>query len=353
MQWMRSKGWQPVFLGMALALGWTGYAAAAGASQQATQTALTVETSNAGPRTKVTLTAHVVSVNGSEGVGGVVNFRASGAQGLNSDLGSAAVDGEGNAALTTDNLAAGNLQVVAAYSGDAAHGASLSASQQVQAEASTGGVAGFTVSATPTSFTTPAGGFITSVITVTPENGFNSQLNTYVSLSCSELPFGAACTFSPTSLLVSCNPTCTAGVSTLQFQTLGTKPTSMNQLGNRPGSPPGNGQGLGTKLPVYAFLFPAMCGLAGLGARKRQIWRKAGLVLLVFAGALSMTACNPRYNYLNHGPIPNTGTPAGAYTITINSVAALGSSIITPPTSPQLAITVTPGTQSATSAVAQ
>lgn len=340
MQWMRSKGWQPIFLGVALALGWTGYAAAAGASQEPTQTALTVETSNAGPRTKVTLTAHVVPVNGSDAVGGVVNFRAAGAQGLNSDLGSAAVDGEGRAVLTTDSLTAGNLQVVAAYGGDDAHRASLSASQQVQAEASTSSVAGFTVSATPTSLTTPAGGFATSVITVTPVNGFNSQLNTYVSLSCSELPFGTLCNFSPVSLLVSCNPTCTAGTSTLQIQTLGTKPTSMNQ-------------GLGTKLPAYAFLFPALFGLAGLGARKRQIWRNVGLVLLVFAGALSMTACNPRYYYLNHGPIPNTGTPVGAYTITVNSVAATGSSIITPPTSPQLALTVTTGTQSATSAVAQ
>ena len=66
-----------------------------------------------------------------------------------------------------------------------------------------------------------------------------------------------------------------------------------------------------------------------------------------------MTACNPRYHYLNHGPIPNTGTPTGSYTITVNSVATSGSEIVTPPTSPQLALTVTAGTQSAASAVAR
>jgi hypothetical protein len=114
MQWLQSERWRPVLLGIVLALGWT-YAAAADASQEATQTTLTVAASNAGPRTKVTLTAHVAPLNGSEAVGGVVNFRAAGAQGLNSDLGSAAVDDEGNAVLITDNLAAGNSQVVAAW----------------------------------------------------------------------------------------------------------------------------------------------------------------------------------------------------------------------------------------------
>jgi hypothetical protein len=352
MRWMRGKGWRPVFLGVALAWSWMGYAAA-GLSQEATQTALTVATDNAGPRTKVTLTAHVAAVNGSEAVGGVVNFRAAGAQGLNSDLGSAVLDGQGNAVLSTNNLAPGNLQVVAVYAGDAVHASSLSASQPVQAQASS--VAGYTVSATPTSFTTPAGGFVTSVITVTPVNGFNSQLNMYVSLSCSELPFGTTCTFSPMNVLAGCTPTCTPVISTLQIQTLGTAPVTGEPVAgmNRQGNSSGNGQGPGMELPAYAFLFPALLGLAGLGSRKRQIWRNAGLTLVVFAGALTITACNQRYYYLNHGPIPNTGTPTGSYSITVNSAAATGSDIITPPTSPQLAVTVTPGTQSSTPAVAR
>jgi hypothetical protein len=179
-------------------------------------------------------------------------------------------------------------------------------------------------------------------------NGFNSQLNVYVSLSCSELPFGVTCNFSPTNVLVGCTPTCTPALSTLQLQTLGTEPvTAMNR------------QGPGTKLPAYAFVFPTLLGpgllgLAGLAAgKRRRIWRNAGLMLLVCAGALSITACNQRYYYLNHGPIPNTGTPAGSYTITVNSVATTGSSIVTPPTSPQLALTVTAGTQSAASAAAR
>jgi hypothetical protein len=348
MQWMRGNGWQAIFLAIAAIMLWAGYAGARGASLEATQTALTVEANNTGPRTKVTLTAHVAPLNGSEALGGVVNFRAAGPGGLNSDLGSAAVDNQGNAVLTTDNLPAGNSQVVAAYAGDATHEASLSASREVQAQA--GGAQGFTVSATPTSFTTPAGGFVTSVITVTPVNGFNSQLDTYVNLSCSELPFGTTCTFSPTSVMAGCTPTCTPVTSTLQIQTLGTQPVSDTSIStksmNRQPPLPGNRQEPKTSLRALAFLFPAFFGLAGLGAGKRKVWRNAGLMLLVFAGALSITACNPRYYYLNRGPIPNTGTPEGSYTITVNSSASLGSDLITPSTSPQLALTVTAGTQS-------
>ena len=329
MRWMCGVGWRSVLLGMALAVSGIGYAIAAGTNPSATQTALTVTTDNAGPRTKITLSAHVAEASGSEAVGGVVNFRAADATGLNSDLGSAVLDGEGNAVLTTNNLAAGSARVVAAYVGNSAHLGSLSASQQVQAQDS--GVAGFTVSATPTALSTPMGGFVTSVITVTPVNGFNTQMNTYVSLSCSELPFGTTCTFSPTNLQATCTPTCTTVTSTLQIQTL--QASASNSIHD--------GAGRGSRVPVYALLFPAFLGLAGMGARKRRVWRNSFLILLVLAGAMSITACNPRYYYLNRGPIPNTGTPAGAYSITVNSVATVGSQIFTPPTSPQLALTVT------------
>ncbi len=53
---MRTVGWCMVFLGMIA--GFTGSAAAA-ENTEATRTALAVATDNAGPRTRVTLTAHV------------------------------------------------------------------------------------------------------------------------------------------------------------------------------------------------------------------------------------------------------------------------------------------------------
>ena len=37
-----------------------------------------------------------------------------------------------------------------------------------------------------------------------------------------------------------------------------------------------------------------------------------------------MTACSQRYNYLNHGPPGNTGTPAGSYIITVEAQSSTG-----------------------------
>ena len=137
---MRTAGWCMVFLGMVAGWGFTGSAAAENTA--ATRTALAVATNDAGPRTRVTLTAHV-SADVTGAPSGVVNFRSG-----EMDLGSAFVDGEGNAVLETDNLPAGSHQVVAIYQGGPGYLSSLSKPEQVQANVST--VAGFTVAATPT-----------------------------------------------------------------------------------------------------------------------------------------------------------------------------------------------------------
>ena len=328
-QWMRGGGLRLVFLGLALGIAFTIPATAATASTAATQTALAVSKDNAGPRTKVSLTAHVTVTGGSEIPAGVVNFRSG-----NNDLGSAVIDGDGNATLTTDNLAAGNQQVVAVYQGDSAHQSSISSSAQVDAQAAS--VAGFTIAATPTALSIPAGNFATTVVTVTPVNGFSA----YVNLSCSGLPPATTCSFSPANVLASCTAgagqqeTCTPGLSTVQLQTIAPSGTKAQ-----------NSADPSSSLPVYAFALPAIFvftgGIAGLRARKHRPFWNALLVIFLLAGALSITACKERYNYLNHGPTPNLGTPTGTYTITVNSVSTAGSLITIPPTSPQLALTIT------------
>jgi hypothetical protein len=244
------------------------------------------------------------------------------------DLGSAFLDSEGNAALETDNLPAGNHQVVAVYQGGSGYVASLSKPEDVHADAST--VAGFTVAVTPTSLSTTVGGFVSSVVTVTPVNGFNS----YVSLSCSGLPVNTTCTFTPVNVPASCTTsaggvqTCTPGTSVMQIQTLAPSP----------GPRAGNAGDAGMRR--YAFVFPALFGLVGLGACKRR-WRNLALGMLAFAGAMGMTACSQRYNYLNHGPPGNTGSPTGNYTVTVQAQSSNGSFTITPPTLPQIALTIT------------
>jgi Bacterial Ig-like domain (group 3) len=294
--------------------------ASAAENATATQTTLTVATDNAGPRTRTTLTAHVSGGLGAPS--GVVNFRSG-----QTDLGSALVDSEGKASLQTDLLPAGSHPVVAIYQGQSAYLNSISSPELVQANVST--AAGFTVAATPTSLSTAVGGFVSSNVTVTPVNGFNA----YVSLSCTGLPINTTCTFSPVSVSAACTTsatgaqTCTPGTSVMQIQTQTPSPTAA--LNSDAG------------MRRYAFVFPVLFGLAGLGARKRRAWRNLALGMLAFAGLMGMTACNQRYNYLNHGPPPNPGTPIGSYTVTIQASSSTGSETTTPPTQPQITLVVT------------
>jgi hypothetical protein len=53
---------------------------------------------------------------------------------------------------------------------------------------------------------------------------------------------------------------------------------------------------------------------------------------------LGTTACNPRYYYLNHGPIPNPPTPSGSYTVNVTAQSTNGITAITHSTT--LALTV-------------
>ncbi len=307
----RTVAWCMLFLG-------TVAGAAVAENATATQTTLTVDTDNAGPRTRATLTAHV-----SGAPSGVVNFRSG-----QIDLGSALVDSEGKASLQTDLLPAGSHPVVAIYQGESADLNSISNAELVQANVST--AAGFTVAAAPTSLTTAIGGFVNSNVTVTPVNGFNA----YVTLSCSGLPLNTTCTFTPVSVLAACTTgtggaqTCTPGTSVMQIQTQTPSPNNTarnSEVGMR----------------RFAFVFPLLFGLAGLGARNRRAWRNLALGIVAFAGVMGMTACNARYKYLNHGPPANPGTPIGSYTITVQSSSTTGSETTTPPTPPQITLVVT------------
>jgi hypothetical protein len=312
---MRTIGWCMLFLSMAA---W----AAAAENAATTQTTLTVATDNAGPRTWATLTAHV-SGDLTGPPSGVVNFRSG-----TTDLGSALLDGEGNASLRTDLLTEGSHQVVAIYTGQAHYFTSVSRPELMQANVST--AAGFTVAATPTSLSTAVGGFVSSNVTVTPVNGFNA----YVSLSCTGLPINTTCTFTP----VNVKAACTTGASGTQSCVPG---TSVMQIQTQTPSPVPNAKNSDEGLGRYAFAFPMLFGLAGLGACKRRKWRSLAMGMLALAGALGITACSERYNYLNHGPPNNEGTPIGSYTVTVQASSSAGSETTFPPAQPQLTLVVT------------
>jgi hypothetical protein len=305
---LRTAGGCMLFLGLTVAV-------LAAQNTAITRTTLSIAANDAGPRTRVTLTAHVSATSG-EAAPGVVTFHSE-----NLDLGSAIVDSEGNASLETDVLPQGDHRVVALYKGSQTYQASVSAEEQVHANVST--VAGFTVAAAPSSLTTPVGGFASSVVTVTPVNGFNAV----VSLSCSGLPVNTTCTFNPINVSPGCTSTagvqnCSTASSVMQIQTLAPSPKIASGAAS-------------------AFVLPLIFGLAGLGAWKQRSWRNLALILLACAAMSGLTACNPRYNYLNHGPPGNPGTPTGTYAITVNSESSIGSTVITPPTNPQITLIIT------------
>jgi hypothetical protein len=273
-------------------------AAGAGA-QVATRTHVSVTLADKG----ATLTATVTDVSGNPAQNGTVSFET--AQG---SVGSAFVE-NGTATLKVDKLPQGTRSVTAAYSGNPGLGASAASAG---ADASTTTLPDFSLTASPTSLNLNPGQYGSVTLTVSPENGFNDM----VTLSCSGLPAGMACIFSPTTL----TPLTTAAVtSTLQITTLGASGTSLLQ---KPGS-----------TVAFAIVAPGIIALAGLGALRRRTGmaglRVLGVVALLVAGGVALGGCSARYGYLNHPPSGNPGVYAGTYTITVSGSAALnGTSVV-------------------------
>lgn len=156
----------------------------------------------------------------------------------------------------------------------------------------------FQVSVSPTTLTIVAGQSGQAVFKVTPENGFNSQ----VSFACSGLPTGAACSFSPTSV----TPNGAAASSTL------TVTTTAASAALQPLAP-------FSQRRVYAFAFPLLALLFGIGANRRQTLRGLRLVafLLLLVAASGLASCNS--STTTGG---NTGTPPGTDMVSVSASAA-------------------------------
>ncbi len=109
--------------------------------------------------------------------------------------------GTGTATFTTTALPPGTNTVTATYMGDTTHTSSVSptpATVQVNIP--------FTMSAAAISTPVPAGQNATSVITIAPGSGFTGTVN-FTPSSCTGLPAGATCSFSPSSASLDGIPT--------------------------------------------------------------------------------------------------------------------------------------------------
>ena len=303
------------------------FASVARASSVSTATALTVTTQDTGGRTKANLSVTVQGADGAAATGAVAILDGT------KIIASAALDASGQATSQV-SLVSGAHTLSAAYIGDTTHTTSVSATQSVQAQAST--TAGFTLGLTAVSPTTTfpltvtAGEAGTIKITVTPVSNTSLTAPMFVTLSCSNLPDQATCTFSPSSVeILSTTPTsCASGAAASACP-----PTSQMVLQTQASGTAKNVVPTRNSNPVaWAFLLPGMIGLGGLawGARRRRwISRCSLLALVAVVVTLGTTGCNPQYGYYHHSPDTNLPTPAGTYTIKVTGQSSDGITAIT------------------------
>lgn len=153
----------------------------------------------------------------------------------------------------------------------------------------------FQISVNPTSLTIVAGQSGTATFTVTPTNGFNSQ----ISFACSGLPAEAACSFSPASV----TPNGAAVTSTL------TVTTTAKSAQSKPVWPSGSGL-------VYAVLLPMALLVFSRGrSSRRGLWLSSFLLLLLLAA----NACGGSGS--NGNKVGNSGTPAGTSNVSVSASA--------------------------------
>ena len=172
----------------------------------------------------------------------------------------------------------------------------------------------FSLSVSPLSATITAGQSATFTLTVTPAGGFNQN----VTLTCAGAPQGGTCVVSPANLTANGSSASMASIS------LSTAARGFAPRRQRP-------RGISPQLLGEMELAKIFCSIAApallvsfLVGRRRQLLLPLGFAML----AMALAGCNSAGGSLtsNPGSNSNTGTPAGAYTLTI--VATSGSAAL-------------------------
>jgi hypothetical protein len=240
--------------------------------------------------TPLTLTATINMGTGTPTPTGNVTFK-DGA----SVLGSGALNGSATATLQTSALTLGTHTITAVYAGDTAYAPS-SSSTMIEKVVSV--LPDYTVSIPNGSATVAAGQSANFTITITAQGGFSNPVN----LSCSGLPTGAGCGFTPPSL----TPGSVAVNSALSITT--------------------TAHTLASASPAPGIWASAMTGFGLLGVvivggatRRKRVWQFAAMMLVVMAIVAGLAGCGGG----GHTPVPNptTGTPAGTYTVTVTAAS--------------------------------
>jgi hypothetical protein len=276
------------------------------AATQGTQTRLSAETHDQNGHTQAALSIAVAGEDGLPAAGSVT------IEDQGKSLAGAALKSDGTTQITVD-LAPGAHDLRAVYAGDAAHAASASDPSAVTAQSSS--TPDFSIAVSPTSMSLTAGQTGNLTASVTPMNASALTAPMFVTLSCAGMPDQSSCTFTPENVEIL--PNATAPI-------LSSMVITTQSAGSRGMLAP---QPRGTSPIAWAVLLPGSFLLAGVAfaARRRRWLNRVSLIaLLAFVSLLGTTACNPRYNYINHGPPYNLPTPAGTYTITIAAQSSNG-----------------------------
>ena len=191
----------------------------------------------------------------------------------------------GVATYSTNILAGGSHNIVATYGGATGFATSTSS---VVVEV----IEDFGISASPGSRTVYTGEAASYTVTVTADPGFNLP----VALSCSQLPAGTTCVFTPATIGGA------SGISTLVVQTTAPSKASI--------------------APVFSpgYRVVALAGLLLFFIPKRlrrKRWPIVVLILAFLAVDSAITGCSGSRSLVG-------GTPVGAQTITVTGTAATG-----------------------------
>lgn len=165
----------------------------------------------------------------------------------------------------------------------------------------------FSLALSSPSATVKAGGTATLTTTVAASGSFSDS----VTLSCSNLPAGASCAWSPAMLTPDST---TPGVSTLTISTTAASTASLL---------PRHGYGgtMGLMAPLFAIVF---AGFSVRGSRKKYLVLAgvlAAMLLLQGCGSSPVSATPSSPGTPAPTPTPSPGTPSGTYMVTVSAVS--------------------------------
>jgi subtilase family serine protease len=260
----------------------------------------------------ITVTASVTGAFSSVAPTGTVTFSdASANNGAGASIGTAPLGAPGGngiagAVMTTSTLSpAGIHNITASYSGDANYIGAASPATPVD-------IVSMTLSLSQPSATVMAGQN-TSAISISFATNPNSATYDYqywwVNLSCSGLPAGATCVFTPGSFDPTPNSS-NGGLSGSSSLSIYTNGPTLQHASITPRRKPWGGFGTIALAGLLVF---------GVGRRRRRLFTSLAFTMLVFFLGLGGCGGGGGYN------ITNAGTAAGSYPVTVTGTMVVGS----------------------------